>query len=290
MDTFPAFLRYWKTVQGDPLEEQIKRWAAEYLSPWRELLELQIEDYRSQQIDWREIARKKIFPFLEEQLPAMQDAHQNLLELAPPLYRRTQKVLGFNMQASFIIYVGIGCGAGWVTTYQNTPAILFGLENIAGLGWSSQDPISGLIAHESGHLAHRAIRTEAGKAMGSGAWWQLYEEGFAQYCEPLILGLEHWHQAHDNPDWLAWCRENESGLAAAFLQTVQEGDTVRPFFGSWFDIQGKSAAGYYLGYRVIQELKKRIPLKELACLENPHVQLQPVLEVLAKENGKLLPV
>lgn len=29
------------------------------------------------------------------------------------------------------IYVGDGCGAGWVMTYQDLPAILFGLENMA---------------------------------------------------------------------------------------------------------------------------------------------------------------
>jgi hypothetical protein len=54
IDAFPAFLTYWRTVQGQPLDDQIEAWATEYLSPWPELLAKQVDDYASQSVDWRQ--------------------------------------------------------------------------------------------------------------------------------------------------------------------------------------------------------------------------------------------
>ena len=62
IDTFPAFLTYWAKAQGQPLDDQIEGWATEYLSPWPELLTMQVDDYTSQGVDWRQIAREKVFP------------------------------------------------------------------------------------------------------------------------------------------------------------------------------------------------------------------------------------
>lgn len=224
IDTFPAFLTYWFKVRDKPLDEQIERWATEYMAPWPELRRKQIEDYSGQGLDWQQIAREKVFPYLAERLPQMQQAQQNLLNLSDPIYTRAQQALGFDSQAIFFIYVGIGCGAGWATTLDRTPAILFGLENIAESGWSDSDALTGLIAHEIGHLAHHLWRRRQGKPIGSGAWWQLYEEGFAQYGESLILASATWHQTSGRQsDWLNWCRLHKQWLAANFVQTVDAG-------------------------------------------------------------------
>jgi len=46
--------------------------------------------------------------------------------------------------------------------------------------------------------------------------WQLYCEGFAQRCEHIILGRDTWHIRGGNygDDWLDWCQEQKSWLAA----------------------------------------------------------------------------
>jgi hypothetical protein len=287
IDTFPAFLTYWTRVQGKPLDDQLERWAMEYLSSCPELLDKQIEDYSSQNLDWRQIAREKVFPYLTERLPAMQEAHQNLLALCQPIYARAQQVLPFDSKAIFVIYVGIGCGAGWATTFRGLPAILFGLENIAESGWSDPQAITGLVAHEIGHLVHHHWRAQYGKPLGSGPWWQLYEEGFAQYCENLILAPSTWHQATDDNDgnWLDWCQRHKGWLAAEFVRTVDAGKPVSPFFGSWLEICGKSETGYFLGYEVIKELEKHFHLNEIALLENPEVYVRSILEQIKEHGG-----
>lgn len=286
VDTFPAFLTYWDKAHGKPVDDQIEGWAREYMSLWPELLAKQIEDYSSQNLDWRQIAREKVFPYLTERLPAMRQAHQNLLELGEPLYVRAQQVLDFDSKALFVIYVGIGCGAGWVTMFRSSPAILFGLENIAECGWNDPEVITGLVAHEIGHLVHHHWRIQHKKSRESGPWWQLYEEGFAQHCEKLIMDSDAWHQASgDDKDWLDWCQRHKGWLAAEFIRTVDAGKPVSAFFGSWFEISGKSETGHFLGYEAIKGLAKRFDLQEIALLENVEVYLRPVLEQMMENGG-----
>jgi hypothetical protein len=95
IDTFPAFLTFWAEHQQEPIALQIEAWAAQYMAQWPELLEKQLEDYASQNVDWRQIAQEKVFPFLAGRLPAMKVAHGNLLEVGKPIYSSAQAVLGF---------------------------------------------------------------------------------------------------------------------------------------------------------------------------------------------------
>ena len=279
IDAFPAFLSYWAEAQEQSLENQIESWATAYMATWPELRRMQIEDYSAQSLDWRQIARDKVFPFLAERLPQMEEAHHNLAALSEPIYARAQQTLGFDSSAVFVIYVGIGCGAGWATTFEKTPAILFGLENIAENRWSGREAITSLAAHEIGHLAHYHWRQQHGKPIGSGPWWQLYEEGFAQYCQSLIVPSAVWHQASgDQADWLDWCRNHKQWLAAKFLQTVAAGESVVPFFGSWYEICGRSETGYFLGCELAAELTGSLTLLELAALDDVDVLLRPILE------------
>jgi len=213
----------------------------------------------------------------------MKNAHQNLLDCCGPMLSRTREALGFEQDVTMVIYVGIGCGAGWAATYQGSPAVLFGLENIAECGWENPDSLRGLIAHEVGHLVHFAWRARHGKPIGSGSWWQLYEEGFAQTCEDMILDSGSVHQAGSgrDGDWLKGCRDRQGWLAAEFLRRVDANQEVKDFFGSWFEIQGYSETGYFLGRAVIRELEKRLSLKEIAVLEQVEAASRPILESMA---------
>lgn len=283
IDTFPAFLTYWARAQGRPLDEQIESWAAEYMAPWPDLLAMQVDDYASQGLDWWQVAAEKVFPYLADRLPAMREAHDNLLCLLAPTYASASETLGFDGDVVFVLYVGLGNGAGWVTPYCGLPAILFGLENIAECGWTQPGRLAGLIAHEIGHLAHHHWRAQHGQRLGAGPWWQLYEEGFAERCESLVLQAETRRQGgrHKGDDWLDWCQSHQHWLAAEFLRTVDAGEPVTAFFGSWFDIRGRSETGYYLGHKVIEELEQHQSLKDVALLDDVEVWARPILEQMA---------
>ena len=282
IDTFPAFLNFW-TENGDkPIEDQIDAWVNDYMSRWPELLKLQQDNYAEDNLDWRHIAREKVFPFLPERFSALNEAHDNLMKNYETIYHQTEEKLAFQGDVVFVFYVGIGCGAGWYTPFRDTPALLFGLENIAECDWSDQKTIKGLIAHEIGHMVHRIWRKEAGKSEETGPWWQLYEEGFAERCENLILETESFHQTVGDPGWVEWCRSYRQWLAGEFLKTVEANESVDPFFGSWYQIQGRIETGYYLGNEVVQELEKDMSIREIALLEDIEKHIRSILEKMSK--------
>jgi hypothetical protein len=285
IDTFPAFQTYWSKAQNQPVDEQIELWAREYMSGWQELLDRQIEDYAEQNLNWQDIARERIFPYLKDRMPAVRRARRNLLKLCPAICSRAEQVLDFPADPYLVIYVGIGCGAGWVTTFRDRYSILFGLENIAECGWSDAESITGLISHEMGHVVHYQLRAQSRKTFGSDAWWQLYTEGFAQECEALIHDSSH-QGAQDN-DWFTWCQANQSRLAAAFLQAADEGKPVNTFFGSWFEIEGHSETGYFLGHEVIKALGRQLSFREIALLDDFDACSRRILERM-KQNGNEL--
>ncbi len=283
VDTFPAFEAYWAKACSKPMDDQIELWASEYMAGWQEVLDKQIQDYSEQNLDWKQIARERIFPNLNERVPAMHEARKNLLKLGPEICSKAEQVLDFNTKAYLVIYVGIGCGAGWVTTFRGEYSILFGLENIAECGWSDPVSITGLISHEMGHVLHYQLRTQNKKRLGSDAWWQLYTEGFAQECEVWLNASSH--QETQDKDWLEWCLQNKNRLAAEFIKAVDEGQPVNAFFGSWFEIDGHSETGYFLGQEVIKALEKELSLHEIALLDDFERCSRKVLEEM-KQNSK----
>jgi hypothetical protein len=278
LDTFPTFLDFWENFQNLPVDEQIDGWAGNYLSQWSELLHKQIDDYTDDGYDWREVAKERIFPTLDEVLPTMISAYDHLSKLIEPVYSQAKEIFGFEIEVVFVIHVGIGCGAGWVTTYDGSPAVLFGLENIAEEGWNQPETLRGLIAHEIGHLTHFHWRDENNIPKGKGPWWQLYTEGFANWCEHQV-SANSWHMnSRREGGWLPWCQENSSWLASEFLRRVYYGKSVRDFFSSWFNLKGYKQCGYFLGHEVVKELSKHASLKEVALLEDYETAFRRTLE------------
>ncbi len=281
IDTFPAFLTYWARAQQAVPDVQLRSWESDYMDRWPELLEKQIQDYSDQNLEWKKVAHERILPHWSAQLPVMCEARKNLRKYFPLIYIKAAGVLNFDEDMVGVIYVGMGCGAGWVTTFQNRLSILFGLENIADSGWSDPDSICGLIAHEMGHWAHYRLRRHNCKPVGAGAWWQLYSEGFAQYCEYLINGS--WHQENSDKSRLVWCQTNKGRLAAEFLKSIEENLPINPFFGSWFNIEGHSETGYFLGNEVIRALMNEVQFSEIALLDDYVKRSRKILEKMRRQ-------
>jgi hypothetical protein len=272
LDTFPAFDTFWKEVEGLPVHRQINLWEAEYMARWPELLAKQIECYSSEGADWKSVARTHVFPYLGNRLGRMRALHRDLLRSLPTSWTRTRKVLDLRFSVRFVIYVGIGCGAGWATTYCGRPACLFGLENAAenhdgGDGWPRR-----VVAHEVAHLAHQKWRGERWEELAD-PWWKLYEEGFATYCERKVEP-EAFPLRTGKKNWLRWCDAHRAWLARRFLQYVKARRSLRPFFGSWFNIEGQIETGYYLGSEVIRELVGQSTLRQVAVLSTPEIRRQ----------------
>ncbi|GAB4405565.1 MAG: hypothetical protein Kow00123_17800 [Anaerolineales bacterium] len=264
LDTWDDFLRFWRAAADLPLPAQVDLWRTAYMARYPALLRKQVEDYDSQGVDWRQVAAERIFPALPQRLPRMEAARDLLPHICASIYERAQAALGLDFDVVFVIYVGLGCGAGWATQYEGQPACLLGLENVAEEGWHTRERLEGLVAHELGHLAHMAWRGEWEEFAEHerDPLFLLYSEGFAVRCEEAILGGAG-HLAQDG-EWLAWCAAHRQTLAAEFLRRVENGEAVRDFFGSWYEAQGHSQTGYYLGRELVGDLGRGRALRDVA--------------------------
>jgi hypothetical protein len=278
LDTFPEFVKYQTIWQSGNIDKQISTWKKFYLSIWPDILKMQLACYEEDGEDWERIARGRIFPELAGRHQKMQTAHDNLLKISPAIIAQSKAVLGCDLNPVIIIYVGIGCGAGWATTYQGQPAILLGVENIAEEGWQDEGHLRGLVAHEMGHLVHACWRGPTTPAEKKDPCWQLYSEGFAQCCEDLVNG-KPWHMA--DIDWMNWCERNLKKIARDFLLCLKSGASTRPFFGSWYAYQGYRQTGYYLGHALIRKLGENRTLEEIAGLKDVRGEIFSQLVLLA---------
>ena len=272
VDTFPAFEDFWERARGLPVDRQVALWERDYMAPWPELLAKQKEDYAVQGFDWHKVARTRIFPHMEERLERMRRLHGGLVRALPTSWSLARAKLGLRVPVQFVIHVGIGCGMGWGTRLGGRPTILFGLENAADRQGRRGDLWSGVIVHEVAHVAHDEWRRERGldgEEDGRGRphpLWQLYVEGFATQVEREVVGRRAFRWRTGDLRWLPWCEGHRRWLARKFLEDAKARRSVRPFFGSWYRIQGQVQTGYWLGAEVVREWRRVMTFQDCAVV------------------------
>lgn len=265
LDAAEAFLEVLRGLRNPRPQEALAAWEEFYTLHFPELREKQLQEYAKSGQDGRALALARVFPALRERLPAMEEARERIVRLWDEVLARARRVIALEGEVRAVVHVGIGCGAGWATDYEGKRAVLFGLENIAELGWHTEERLAGLIAHELGHVAHSAWRGAPVEELEGDPFGLLYTEGFAQWVEGVILGRESWHLA-PNREWLPWCRAHLPKLARAYREWASRGDAVNPFFGSWLSYEGVPFTGHFLGHTVIRTLAQRWTLPELGRL------------------------
>ena len=283
LDTMPAFLNYWRSYSDLDLEEMFDGWLRSYMIHYPELLIKQLGNWGS--LDRiREVMVDRILPRLDGWIHDIIEAWMNIRACGEGVLSRARTSLKTDLDPLIVLYVGSGCGAGWATIISDKPAILLGLENIADLGWISEEKIRGLIAHEFGHLYHMKLRGEWSRfeELEKDPYFQLYSEGFAQYCEHLIMGYRSWHVAIGE-DWVDKCSKKIGDFASKYLDSSERSD-VRAFYGSWLDVWGIKHAGYFLGHELINKLVMDRGLEEVALLSEGEVRklVKDFLEELSR--------
>ncbi len=288
VDTYPYFRRVWERYGGCGVDVFLEKWIEEYMSLFPELFRLVKGCYGD---GWREVARSRVFPRLDGLISSIESAYSNLFSVIPEAYGRSMEFWSVDVEVVFVVYVGVGCGAGWATDYCDRYAVLLGLENIAELGWCGVDDLMGLVLHELSHVVHaylRGISCKKLEELEGDPLFLLYSEGFATRCEHLILGRESWRIASDG-SWIRWCRGNIGFLAREYLRRVDEGRPVNDFYGSWLNIEGRSQTGYFLGHEFIRYLEKGRSIREIAVMDFDEVVTYArrfLLEVAFKNMGR----
>ena len=266
VDLWPAFASFWRTHDHLPAPEQVAEWLSVFEQINPEIHARYAAEMAGDGLDWAEELLERHWPWLPERLPRMAEAHDRLLTVFEPVAERTREVLGTDLHPVLVI-IPVGYG-GWATTYQGQPACDLGLDTIVELGWSGEEALRGLIAHELGHVAHFAWRQEDIADWDRGPLWRIYEEGFAQVCERLVRGADVYHIGLGEPGWLEWCRDHRAMLAREFLRRIDAGDPLYGFFGSYpeCNIEGYRETGYFLGQAVVGHWLAKEELPQIAVL------------------------
>jgi hypothetical protein len=66
---------------------------------------------------------------------------------------------------------------------------------------------------------------------------------------------------------------------------VDAGESVRPFFGSWYDSRGRKQRGYFLAHELIRELEAGMRLREIALLDDVEKRSRPILQEIARRGA-----
>lgn len=152
-------------------------------------------------------------------------------------------------------------GSNAYTHRQIVPDITFCIEKLE----ADDVTLDTIIAHEFGHALHNALSDKAGiewsKVNWTGPYTMLLQEGVATYLSMQVVDAPEsvyfsYHLKGD--EWLAFAKEHEAEIAAAFLKDIHTLST-NELFHEWFSIRGGMRFGhtrfaYYLGFRIVETL------------------------------------
>ena len=103
IDTYDDFLTYWSVANSLALARQIGLWQTSYMAKYPELLEKMVHNYEEENLDWREVAREKVFPDLSDNLQLMHEARENILAIYGPICTKAYKALRLDFLISLVI-------------------------------------------------------------------------------------------------------------------------------------------------------------------------------------------
>lgn len=200
-------------------------------------------------------------------------ASLRLREEIPRLQRRLPALLpDFRCDARAIIYFSAGAFDGAVREVDGRPTLLFGIEVAARS--QPADALGAFVAHEMFHLHHRAV---TGAAMDGVLYGRLWREGLATLFGHLVA------PAVPEDVLLGWPRDlaaqaapRSAELAAMLLgvlDSTEEAVMQAPLLANASgDLPPRY--GYYIAYRIAQELAPHHTLAELVRLDGPPLRAE----------------
>lgn len=201
-------------------------------------------------------------------------AHASFLAAVDGLEHKITAAFGRAPDVEIILYMGLCCGAGWVTELGGKTVVLLGLEKIMELGWHGENSMIGLIYHELGHVyqAQFGILERELPDGRQSFLWQLFTEGIAMTFEQDVSGQPDVYHQYDGA-WKTWCDEHFDQIRRDFdadLPTMTFAD--QRWFGDWVKYCGRGDVGYYLGCRFVRFILEKYAFDEILFFEIGQVE------------------
>lgn len=234
------------------------------LEKWQEYIHFYLPDKSHLFLEDMQEVLSKGFSYDKDYLPLFQRVYEdsktrleivkNFESITKDLDEKIQQTFKRGIEATVMLYLGLGNGAGWALEIDGKAYVLLGIEKIMELNWGDKKALTSLIYHELGHLyqAQYGVLVRTFKKPSSHFLWQLFTEGVAMYFEQTLLNdYDYFHQ--DKDGWLSWCEQNQKSIKEDFAKDLGSMSfSNQRYFGDWVYYQGKSDVGYYLGARFVQ--------------------------------------
>ncbi len=212
--------------------------------------------------------------------------------ISESLWKRASKTLGRVSPPELVLFPGFNRFNGRVYKLDNRPII----------GCSPDFPLSTgknlevLLAHEYAHFIR--WRKTGIPSENVPIYALIYEEGWAVWFSMKLLSgfklshifMSNLHASINMPDpkggYLAWCRANLKAIAGKAQKVLKCKD--RKNLGRFFQCQRLEGddtpirAGYYLGYRLLEMLSKRMTIRQLLQTKPTSGTISAWLNELAK--------
>jgi hypothetical protein len=208
------------------------------------------DDYQDK---WKEVALERVFNYNQKDILRMKKAQEILLSTIDSFDVKAKKFFRVDSLPSidWVIYHGLGNGAGGYTIINGQKKIMFGLDKIVSLSWDLKNKLEDLLAHEYSHYFHEFVRCQSLEPQLDfyrHYIFRLYVEGLATYAEQMMHGRKK-----SMPVWHHNCLEKEQKLKQLFLNHLEMDDQdIHYMFGDWYPVLGEIETAYFLGMRMIE--------------------------------------
>ncbi len=215
-------------------------------------------------------------------------------ETAETVWRKAKKILGRVPPPEIIIYPGFGAFNGRVYKVDKKPVI----GGSPDFPYTTGKNLKVLLAHEYGHFIRWykiGIPPE-----NAPIYSLIYDEGWATWLSVKLLPeitlnrlfMSNLHKAIKMPDpkggYLNWCRKNLKTIALEAQKVLKSKN--KKVLGRFFQCQRFKddgtpiRTGYYLGYRMIDMLSKKMTLRQLQIQKPTPKKLSEWIEELAGDS------
>ena len=239
------------------------------MSQFPEIYDVCTSDYTEAGFDWQTIALTRIMPYSLKHWSCLQTTYHQLKKLC---HMDTLRAGGFNPtdfeELMFVLYHGLGNGAGWAHAYDGKPAIWLGIDKLCELGWTTTKQLKALIVHEAAHLWHAQklhVSLPRFAQYCNHPIFRLVAEGIAMVYETTIDPLGSRSEA-----WFKACEERLPDIKKLYAQSLRENnDAWQRFFGDWHTVENLPDTGYFIGKRLVDWLTQDRMLEAVAVMSLP---------------------
>lgn len=287
VNTTPTFWKFWDAASGKAENERVQMFLDQVITPNRELYSATViggtafdGDLKSKEA---QAAASKYLTNVETYIPRMRSI-SNEIEHDFAAYAKDFSLTfpKYSPKTTIRFMMSLFSFDGGTRTIDKKTVLLFGIDGIARYH-QPDESLKVFFDHELFHQYHDQIDPDLTDD-NAPIWTQLWEEGLATYVSRQMNAGSTEAQALMSPGLAAQTQPLLPKIAKELLENADSTDKKEYatfFYGSNGRADLPPRCGYYVGYKIAEQLGNGRSLQQLAEMHGPELKAQ-ILAVLKK--------